>query len=108
LNLDGTFDYSREVEITFELSDSFILEPAYPNPFRTSTQFAIVVPTDQTITVALYDEVGRLIQNHQILHVAAYEKQTVRLAGRGLHAGRYCARITGKNFTTSTMVVRAR
>jgi uncharacterized protein (DUF362 family) len=107
LRLDGNSAYSREIEISFHVDRHFVVEPAYPNPFFSTTQFSVEVPSDQVIHVAIFDAMGRLVKDDQAYHMSAHRKQIVRVDGAGLSAGRYHIRINGKSFTSGLTVVRA-
>ncbi|NOX37962.1 MAG: T9SS type A sorting domain-containing protein [Calditrichaeota bacterium] len=45
-----------------ELARQFVLEPNYPNPFNGETWFQLRVPTNQHITVAIFDLRGRQVK----------------------------------------------
>jgi len=44
IDLDGSYKYSQEVEVTIDAPVSFSLEQNYPNPFNPTTKIRFVIP----------------------------------------------------------------
>jgi hypothetical protein len=58
IDFDGTFEYSKEVEIEVSTPASFSLEQNYPNPFNPSTSIKYSVPESGNIRLSVYNTVG--------------------------------------------------
>ena len=60
IDRDGSFNYSKEVEVTIGLTGSdYKLGQNYPNPFNPSTWINFAVKTDQHATLKVYNEIGQ-------------------------------------------------
>ena len=62
IDLDGTFEYSNEVEVTIMVPEKFELSQNYPNPFNPSTKIRYSIPNvgsglAQTV-LKVYDVLG--------------------------------------------------
>jgi len=45
------------------IPESFVLHPAYPNPFNPTTTLRYDLPEDATVTITIYDMMGRIVSN---------------------------------------------
>ena len=57
IDLDGTFEYSSEVEVEIH-PDKSSLEQNYPNPFNPSTRIQYQVSRDSHVSLKIYDVLG--------------------------------------------------
>lgn len=60
VDFDGAFAYSDVVEL--EVAGQFALQPAYPNPFNPATQISYDVPATMSVTLYVYDVLGRTVR----------------------------------------------
>lgn len=104
IDYDGTFEYHPEVEVVVEMAETFVLEPAYPNPFNPQTQLRFGVNRTQAVQAALYDMLGRQVQT--LYQGVAQEGQmhALMVDGSALPSGFYLVRIAGENFFTSQTI----
>ena len=58
VDIDGTFEYSDEVEVDLGLPKDYTLEQNYPNPFNPSTSISYSIPNDGNVTLSIYDVIG--------------------------------------------------
>ena len=61
IDMDGTFEYSPEVEVSINNPDDFSLSQNYPNPFNPSTKVKYSVPFNSNVKLVLYDVLGNKI-----------------------------------------------
>jgi hypothetical protein len=59
IDIDGTFEYSDEVEINIGSPNNFELVQNYPNPFNPTTIISYSIPSDARVTLAIYDALGK-------------------------------------------------
>lgn len=98
-------DPDAAVEAGGETVDTFVLTPAYPNPFNPSTQFTLTVAEDQQVLIEVYSLLGRRVD---VLHdgpLAAQQRHTFTFeAGTTIPNGLYLIRVTGEHFTATQRV----
>lgn len=62
IDFDGTFEYSKEIEIKFIGATDFNLNQNYPNPFNPSTTIGYELPEKSFITIKVYDVLGNDVE----------------------------------------------
>jgi hypothetical protein len=58
IDFDGTFNYSKMIEVNVETPLIFSLEQNYPNPFNPGTTINYSISSDGIITLIVYDILG--------------------------------------------------
>ncbi len=106
IDLDGSFAYSPEVETSIEVTSSYAISRAYPNPFATSSSFAVTAERDQNVTVRLFDVLGRQIDVLYEGTLQAGRTQEITTDGSSLTNGTYFVRITGDYFDSTQTLIR--
>ena len=101
---DGTASYSAKVEVTVEMAEAFVLEPAYPNPFNPQATVRFAVREQQKVRVALYDMLGRRVQVLYNGTTPANQMQSVRIDGSRMASGTYLVRLEGRTFSRTQRV----
>jgi hypothetical protein len=91
VDFDGAYSYSAAIEVAVELSDSFVLGSAYPNPFNPATTIRFGLREAGQINLSVYDIVGR--------HVAT-------LANGPMEAGSHEVTFQADNLPSGTYVYR--
>lgn len=97
IDFGGAVFYSPEVAVTL-VPMQVALEPAFPNPFRTTARFALTLPRTQHVRVAVYDPLGRRVA---LLHdgpLTADTPHPFSLDGTRLPAGLYLYEAVGPSF----------
>jgi hypothetical protein len=90
------------------IEGSVELQAATPNPFTPSTTVRFRVAQAMDVTVALYDAVGRRVQELFTGAVQANHYETVTIDGADLPTGTYVVRLEGVGVSASTRVVLVR
>ncbi len=71
VDIDGTFEYSDEVEINLGSPNNFELAQNYPNPFNPTTSISYSIPNDARVTLAIYDVLGNRVTILENSHKSA-------------------------------------
>ncbi|MBL0177026.1 MAG: T9SS type A sorting domain-containing protein [Ignavibacteria bacterium] len=61
IDRDGSFDYSNVLRVAMN-ADGFQVFANYPNPFNPGTTISFAIPSEQSVTVQVYDITGRLVE----------------------------------------------
>jgi len=96
---DGSVKYSKQISVSVEVPGTFVMNPAYPNPFNPQTTLTFAVSKKQAVTMTLFNALGQQVS---VLYQGAPEAntlQTVQLNGSNLQSGAYFVRLTGENFS---------
>lgn len=93
IDYDGSYKYSREIEVNVTSPTIFSLNQNFPNPFNPETSISFTIPEETNVSIKLYDITGREIR------VLVNEKKqpgyyTIKLKGGDLSSGVYFYRLT--------------
>jgi photosystem II stability/assembly factor-like uncharacterized protein len=96
IDFDGSFNYSKEIEVSVSALTKFTLEQNYPNPFNPETEISFTIPEETNVSIKLYDITGREIR------VLVNEKKqpgyyTIKLKGGELSSGVYFYRLNSSS-----------
>jgi hypothetical protein len=62
IDFDGTFEYSKIVEVEINIPESFELSQNYPNPFNPVTTIEFSLPEDaENVKLSVYDALGQKV-----------------------------------------------
>ncbi|MFZ4621933.1 MAG: LamG-like jellyroll fold domain-containing protein [Bacteroidota bacterium] len=109
IDLNGTFSYSSEVEVTVgSVPNVFALEQNYPNPFNPSTTIGFTLQLSGMTTLKVYDAIGREVVTlaNENLEAGVYHQRTFDASQ--LSSGIYFARLVsgGKIQVRKLMLVK--
>ncbi|MEO1076003.1 MAG: T9SS type A sorting domain-containing protein [Bacteroidota bacterium] len=103
--------WTKTVRVEVAAPEAFAVAGAYPNPFAHAAEVVYDLPADATVTFAVYDVLGRVVQ--QTRGEQAAGRHTAALTGAGLASGVYVWRLValgtdGQRHTEAGRLTRAR
>ena len=101
---DGRLRVSDEIELDVEMAESFVLEPAFPNPFNPQAMIRFAVKEAEPIRVELYNALGQRVQMLFDGTPTANTYQEVVIDGSTLASGLYIVRVQASSFVTTQKV----
>ena len=104
IDFDGSFSYSDETELDIVVTQGYVLNPVYPNPFKGETTFSFAVGVEQNVKVELFDLLGKKISTLLEDEVLENKTRHVEIHGSGLQSGIYIVRVTGDQFTATRTI----
>ncbi|MHC1737811.1 MAG: choice-of-anchor J domain-containing protein [Ignavibacteriaceae bacterium] len=94
VDTDGSFSYSKEINVEMGVPNTFSLSQNYPNPFNPSTRIDFQLPSDANVTIELYDVTGQKIAtmlNREM--TAGYQSYDLDASRLGMASGVYIYRM---------------
>lgn len=96
IDLDGSSEYSNEIEVEIEGLTDFQLYQNYPNPFNPSTKIKYFIPQNSFVKITLHDILGSEIRTLVSENVQPGNYEIV-LDGSNLSSGMYFVRLSSEN-----------
>ena len=103
VDTDGSATLSDTVAVEVGLGATSSVEVA-PNPVRTDATVTLRVRSEQEVTAALYDLLGRKVRTLHEGRLAPRQAHRLSLETSGLTSGTYLLRVTGERFETTQRV----
>ncbi|WP_337865971.1 T9SS type A sorting domain-containing protein, partial [Ignavibacterium sp.] len=100
IDLDGTIEYSQEIEVEVAVPDEYVLYQNYPNPFNPATTIEFSLPEKSEVVLSIYNSLGEKVR--EIVNgsmEAGYQR--VVFDARELPSGTYVYQINAKGSTKS-------
>ena len=63
VDLDGSFHYSKTVEVDLGIPKQFSVDQNYPNPFNPATTIRFALPMNAKVNIKLYNTLGQEVAN---------------------------------------------
>ncbi len=99
-DLDGKFEYSKEINLNYNVASDVVLYQNYPNPFNPTTKIEYFLPISSHVSLIVYDLLGRKIVTLKNEYQTA-GKHSVEFNGTNLSSGIYFYVLAADNFTIS-------
>ncbi len=104
---DGTFSYSSEASVEVIAAAAFSLSQNYPNPFNPATMIKYSLPTEEFVTLKVYDVLGRetaaLVNEKQVSG-----EHTIAFNASQLPSGIYFYTISAGTFKETRKMILAK
>jgi hypothetical protein len=104
IDFNGTFEYSKEVEVTVVFGMNYTLSQNHPNPFNPTTKISYSIPQSGYVNLKVYDALGNLVKE-----LVSEQKEAgyfdVQFDGSNLSSGIYYYQIKVGNFTDTKKLV---
>ena len=107
VDLDGSETRSDTVSVRLRLAEAATMAVA-PNPVQTRATATLRVRTEQSVTVALYDVLGRRVRTVHEGPLAPNRAHTLRIDADALSSGLYLLRANGERFQETRRVTVVR
>lgn len=86
-------------------SPAVVLSPVYPNPFTDRASFSVTLPAPESVSVAVFDALGRQVMQLHSGMLPVNAAHTFRVERGGLPSGVYVLRVAGRTFAESRRIV---
>jgi hypothetical protein len=104
IDFDGSYEYSKIVEVDIAQPFKFTLEQNYPNPFNPSTKIKYEIPVGGFVRLKVYDVLGNeittLVQEEK--SVGTYE---IQFDASEIPSGIYFYKLSAGSFTQTNKMV---
>lgn len=101
IDIDGSFEYSNEVDVDVIKPDKFLLYQNYPNPFNPSTTIQFAVSKKELVTLKVYDVLGNEVATlvNEYKEPGVYQVEFSLDKNSGLSSGVYIYKLTAGSTT---------
>lgn len=107
IDFNGTFEYSKEIEVEIISSNNFVLGQNYPNPFNPTTSIQYSIDRRQSVQLKVYDVLGNEIATlvNEEKPAGTYE---IEFNGKDLASGVYFYRLKSGNYQAMKKMILLR
>ncbi|MEO8230912.1 MAG: T9SS type A sorting domain-containing protein [Ignavibacteriota bacterium] len=98
VDFNGTFEYSKVVEVEIVTPNRFELSQNYPNPFNPTTSIKFSLPEAGNVKLAVYNLLGQEVKS-LVNGFKAAGSYTLNFDAQNLSSGIYIYKIEANNFT---------
>ncbi len=100
IDLDGSCNYSKIVEVELTAPDKFSLQQNYPNPFNPVTHINYQIPVKGFVSLKVYNTLGEEVAT-LVNEEKAAGSYKIKFNCSGLSSGIYIYRLTSGNYTSA-------
>ncbi len=100
IDYDGSYEYSKVIEVDLTVPQQFVLEQNYPNPFNPVTMINYQLPENSFVTLKIYDLIGNLV-TALVNEEQSAGRYALPFDASGLASGFYFYTIKTDKFTDS-------
>ena len=104
IDFDGSYEYSKVVEVSNLLPTNFALVQNYPNPFNPTTVISYSLPIKSFVTIKIYNALGEEVRDLLNEEKVAGDHR-IKFDATGLPSGIYMYRIQAGNFIETKKMV---
>jgi hypothetical protein len=104
IDLDGSFEYSDEIQVEVTIPDAFALEQNYPNPFNPSTKINFSLAVDSKVSLKVFDVLGQEVATLINSNLLA-GSHNVDFSAANINSGVYFYRIQAGSFVETKKMV---
>ncbi len=104
IDYDGTYTYSRTIEVKLKMVLDYKLCQNYPNPFNPSTSITYTIPEDGFVELKVYNTLGQEIETLVNKEIQAGTHKIIWKA-QNVPSGIYLYKITVNNFSQTNKMV---
>lgn len=98
IDIDGTFEYSDEVEVNLGTPEKFELNQNFPNPFNPMTSIQFNIPQDSQVRLNVFNVLGEEVSELINDNISA-GYHSVNFDASQLNSGIYFYKLETNNFT---------
>jgi len=103
-DLDGTTSFSDVVEVAVRPAGPIAVEQVAPNPVRQTSTVEFTLRETGSVSVGLYDVLGRQVRTLHEGRVSGNQPQQVSVDAASLSSGVYFLRVKGDGFTKTQRI----
>jgi hypothetical protein len=104
IDLDGSFEYSDEIQVEVTIPDAFALEQNYPNPFNPSTKINFSLAVDSKVSLKVFDVLGQEVATLINSNLLA-GSHNVDFSAANINSGVYFYRLQAGSFVETKKMV---
>jgi hypothetical protein len=103
-DFDGSYDYSKQIEVNVTTPMEYSLEQNYPNPFNPTTTIKYAIKDKNFVSLKVYDVLGNLVANlvDEVKDAGLYE---MKFDASYLSSGVYYYTLMVDNFASTKKLV---
>ncbi len=104
IDFDGKYEYSKEIEVTYESVKEFTLDQNYPNPFNPTTNISFKLAENGKVSIKIFNAIGQEVAElvNKTMEAGRHE---VTFNASNLPSGTYFCRITAGSLTKSSKML---
>lgn len=104
IDFDGSYDYSRVLEVKLNVIENYKLCQNYPNPFNPSTTISYALPEDGYVELEIYNSLGQKVETlvNKMMQAGVHK---IIWNAHNVPSGVYFYKITINNFSQMNKMV---